>query len=393
MPLFALANAGIHIDGDLLSARGHLAGHARHRRRLRDRQAARASWARRGWRTRVLGGTRLTVTWPGARRAAPRRPASASPSRCWSPTLAFDGRAARRGEDRRAGDRAHLAGARAGSRSGSIRAPAGRGARAPARRHRGRRSSTSPTTSTPSATTSAAASTRRSRWSSTATSSARTAAHAAPIIAELLDAPRRRAALRLPPPAADRRAPATRSSPPRRPRRPPRRARSGRCTTGCSPTRTRWRRATSTGHAAELGLDLDRFSEDLRRRRHAPRVAEDVASADASGVSGTPTFFINGRRHQRRLRRRHADARGQGRRAQGAPGALTRQFQTALKAHPPAADNRGCRSPTRRTRRDLCGRRATSDPGPIHHQCDRASEPAFERARLLWGSRAAASRP
>ncbi len=31
---------------------------------------------------------------------------------------------------------------------------------------------------------------------------------------------------------------------------------------------------------------------------HAPRVAEDVASADASGVSGTPTFFINGRRHQ-----------------------------------------------------------------------------------------------
>jgi protein-disulfide isomerase len=27
-------------------------------------------------------------------------------------------------------------------------------------------------------------------------------------------------------------------------------------------------------------------------------VAEDVASADASGVAGTPTFFINGRRHQ-----------------------------------------------------------------------------------------------
>ncbi len=26
-------------------------------------------------------------------------------------------------------------------------------------------------------------------------------------------------------------------------------------------------------------------------------MAEDVASADASGVSGTPTFFINGRRH------------------------------------------------------------------------------------------------
>jgi Na+/H+ antiporter NhaA len=50
-------------------------------------------------------------------------------------------------------------------------------------------------------------------------------------------------------------------------------------------------------HAEALGLDVDRFWEDLRRHEHAPRVAEDVASADASGVSGTPTFFINGRRH------------------------------------------------------------------------------------------------
>jgi protein-disulfide isomerase len=50
-------------------------------------------------------------------------------------------------------------------------------------------------------------------------------------------------------------------------------------------------------HAAELGLDLDRFADDVRRRRFAARVADDVRSADASGVSGTPTFFINGRRH------------------------------------------------------------------------------------------------
>jgi protein-disulfide isomerase len=53
------------------------------------------------------------------------------------------------------------------------------------------------------------------------------------------------------------------------------------------------------GHyAAELGLDVERFWDDLRRRTHAQRVGEDVASADASGVAGTPTFFINGRRHQ-----------------------------------------------------------------------------------------------
>jgi Na+/H+ antiporter NhaA len=50
-------------------------------------------------------------------------------------------------------------------------------------------------------------------------------------------------------------------------------------------------------YAEELGLDVDRFSDELRRREYAPRVSEDVASADESGVSGTPTFFINGRRH------------------------------------------------------------------------------------------------
>jgi protein-disulfide isomerase len=50
--------------------------------------------------------------------------------------------------------------------------------------------------------------------------------------------------------------------------------------------------------AEELGLDDERFWHDLRHRRFAERVAEDVASADESGVAGTPSFFINGRRHQ-----------------------------------------------------------------------------------------------
>jgi Na+/H+ antiporter NhaA len=50
-------------------------------------------------------------------------------------------------------------------------------------------------------------------------------------------------------------------------------------------------------HARTIDLDVDRFEDDLRSRRYAPRVAEDVASADESGVAGTPTFFINGRRH------------------------------------------------------------------------------------------------
>ncbi len=50
-------------------------------------------------------------------------------------------------------------------------------------------------------------------------------------------------------------------------------------------------------YAGELGLDVERFRDDLRRREHAARISEDVSSADESGVSGTPTFFINGRRH------------------------------------------------------------------------------------------------
>jgi Na+/H+ antiporter NhaA len=50
-------------------------------------------------------------------------------------------------------------------------------------------------------------------------------------------------------------------------------------------------------YAGELGLDVERFRNDLRNNTGAARVAEDVDSADLSGVSGTPTFFINGRRH------------------------------------------------------------------------------------------------
>jgi Na+/H+ antiporter NhaA len=50
-------------------------------------------------------------------------------------------------------------------------------------------------------------------------------------------------------------------------------------------------------YAEELRLDVGRFEEDVRKHEGAGRVAEDVDSADLSGVSGTPTFFINGRRH------------------------------------------------------------------------------------------------
>jgi Na+/H+ antiporter NhaA len=51
------------------------------------------------------------------------------------------------------------------------------------------------------------------------------------------------------------------------------------------------------GYAERLDLDLDRFRRFVREGKGVDHVADDVESADLSGVTGTPTFFINGRRH------------------------------------------------------------------------------------------------
>jgi Na+/H+ antiporter NhaA len=50
-------------------------------------------------------------------------------------------------------------------------------------------------------------------------------------------------------------------------------------------------------YAGQLGLDVERFTDDLERQSGTAHIAEDLESADLSGVSGTPTFFVNGRRH------------------------------------------------------------------------------------------------
>jgi len=50
-------------------------------------------------------------------------------------------------------------------------------------------------------------------------------------------------------------------------------------------------------YASELGLDIDQFTRDLRSHAGQAKIAADVDSADLSGVSGTPTFFVNGKRH------------------------------------------------------------------------------------------------
>jgi protein-disulfide isomerase len=51
------------------------------------------------------------------------------------------------------------------------------------------------------------------------------------------------------------------------------------------------------GYARGLNLDTETFAADLRTGADAYRIAEDRDSADLATVSGTPTFFINGRRH------------------------------------------------------------------------------------------------
>ena len=50
-------------------------------------------------------------------------------------------------------------------------------------------------------------------------------------------------------------------------------------------------------YAGQLGLDTEQFTADLRNHAGEAKIAADLDSADLSGVSGTPTFFINGKRH------------------------------------------------------------------------------------------------
>jgi protein-disulfide isomerase len=50
-------------------------------------------------------------------------------------------------------------------------------------------------------------------------------------------------------------------------------------------------------YAEQLGIDVERFDKDLAEHVHAPRVHEDFMSGVRSGVNGTPSFYVNGARH------------------------------------------------------------------------------------------------
>ncbi|GAA2176247.1 Na+/H+ antiporter NhaA [Agrococcus versicolor] len=51
-------------------------------------------------------------------------------------------------------------------------------------------------------------------------------------------------------------------------------------------------------YAEQVGLDLERYDEDIRDEALARRVRTHARSAHESGARGTPTFFLNGTRHR-----------------------------------------------------------------------------------------------
>ncbi|MBV9231133.1 MAG: DsbA family protein [Chloroflexi bacterium] len=50
-------------------------------------------------------------------------------------------------------------------------------------------------------------------------------------------------------------------------------------------------------YAAQLGLAMEQFKQEMAHHIYAQRIQEDIASGTHSGVRGTPTFFINGILH------------------------------------------------------------------------------------------------
>jgi protein-disulfide isomerase len=55
-----------------------------------------------------------------------------------------------------------------------------------------------------------------------------------------------------------------------------------------------------TAYATQIGLDVNKFDDDLMNGRFREKVESDFMSGIESGVNGTPTFFINGVRHEGR---------------------------------------------------------------------------------------------
>lgn len=60
------------------------------------------------------------------------------------------------------------------------------------------------------------------------------------------------------------------------------------------PEQPKLSRETILRVAAEVGLDADRVAAEIDSGAHRARIERDLASAEASGATGTPSFYVNG---------------------------------------------------------------------------------------------------
>jgi protein-disulfide isomerase len=51
------------------------------------------------------------------------------------------------------------------------------------------------------------------------------------------------------------------------------------------------------GYARKLGLDTQRFEREIAQHVYEKRIKDDFIGGVRSGVNGTPTFYVNGVRH------------------------------------------------------------------------------------------------
>ncbi len=55
--------------------------------------------------------------------------------------------------------------------------------------------------------------------------------------------------------------------------------------------------SVALGYVKKLGMNTQRFERELNEHSHQARVKEDFDGGIRSGVNGTPTFYVNGVRH------------------------------------------------------------------------------------------------
>ena len=51
-------------------------------------------------------------------------------------------------------------------------------------------------------------------------------------------------------------------------------------------------------YAGKVGLDINKFKKEMSGHIYAPLIEESLKSGINSGVEGTPTFFVNGKRYE-----------------------------------------------------------------------------------------------